>query len=119
MAVAIGIQAGTQALISNSIGAKEDKKASMYVAQSLVLAIIVSIFVTFFGLNFSENLLQIMGSTKESILLTEEYLDVIFYGSFILLLQLSLNGTLSSQGDTKSYRNILNYSSSEVRFLES
>ena len=54
MAVAIGIQAGTQALISNSIGAKEDKKASMYVAQSLVLAIIVSIFVTFFGLNFCQ-----------------------------------------------------------------
>ena len=110
MAVAIGIQAGTQALISNSIGAKEDRKASMYVAQSLVLAIIVSIFVTFFGLNFSENLLKIMGSTKESILLTEEYLDVIFYGSVILLLQLSLNGTLSAQGDTKSYRNILIFS---------
>ena len=54
MAVAIGIQAGTQALISNSIGAKEDKKASMYVAQSLVLAIIVSIFVTFFGLTFQK-----------------------------------------------------------------
>ena len=110
MAVAIGIQAGTQALISNSIGAKEDRKASMYVAQSILLAFIVSIFVTFFGLNFSESLLQIMGSTEKSILLTEQYLDVIFYGSVILLLQLSLNGTLSAQGDTKSYRNILIFS---------
>jgi Na+-driven multidrug efflux pump len=39
IAVAVGIGAGTTALISNAIGAKEDRKASMYVAQSIVLAI--------------------------------------------------------------------------------
>ena len=53
IAVAVGIGAGTTALISNSIGAKEDRKASMYVAQSIVFAITISIFVTIFGLNFS------------------------------------------------------------------
>ena len=107
LAISIGIQAGTQALISNSVGAKENKLASLYVAQSIVFSIIISIFVTLFGLNFSEFLLEIMGSTKESIILTREYLDIIFYGSIIILVQLSLNGTLSAQGDTKSYRNIL------------
>jgi putative MATE family efflux protein len=107
LAISIGIQAGTQALISISVGAKKNKLASLYVAQSIVFAIIISIFVTLFGLNFSEFLLKIMGSSQESITLTREYLDIIFYGSIIILLQLSLNGTLSAQGDTKSYRNIL------------
>ena len=107
IAVAVGIGAGTTALISNSIGAKEDRKASMYVAQSIILAIVVSIFVTLFGLNFSDELLRIMGSTEESIILTREYLDIIFFGSVIVLVQLSLNGTLNAQGDTKSYRNVL------------
>ena len=107
LAISIGIQAGTQSLISNSVGAKENKVASLYVAQSITFAIIVSIFVTLFGLNFSEILLQIMGSSAESVILTREYLDIIFYGSIIILVQLSLNGTLSAQGDTKSYRNIL------------
>jgi putative MATE family efflux protein len=107
LAISIGIQAGTQSLISNSVGAKENKIASLYVAQSITFAIIVSIFVTLFGLNFSEFLLKIMGSSPESIILTREYLDIIFYGSIIILVQLSLNGTLSAQGDTKSYRNIL------------
>ena len=107
LAISIGIQAGTQALISNSVGAKENKLASLYVAQSITFAIIISIFVTLFGLNFSEFLLKIMGSSQESIILTKEYLDIIFYGSIIILVQLSLNGTLSAQGDTKSYRNIL------------
>jgi putative MATE family efflux protein len=107
LAISIGIQAGTQSLISNSVGAKENKIASLYVAQSITFAVIISIFVTLFGLNFSEFLLQIMGSSKESIILTREYLDIIFYGSIIILVQLSLNGTLAAQGDTKSYRNIL------------
>ena len=110
IAVAVGIGAGTTALISNSIGAKEDKKASLYVAQSITFAIGISILVTIFGLNFSENLLKIMGSTSESIALTREYLDIIFYGAIIVLIQLSLNGTLNAQGDTKSYRNVLIFS---------
>ncbi len=107
LAISIGIQAGTQALISNSVGAKENKLASLYVAQSITFAVITSVIVTLFGLNFSEFLLKIMGSSEESIILTREYLDIIFYGSIIILVQLSLNGTLSAQGDTKSYRNIL------------
>ncbi len=107
IAVAVGIGAGTTALISNAIGAKEDKKASMYVAQSIIFAITISIFVTVFGLNFSDDLLRIMGSNEKSIILTREYLDIIFYGSIIVLIQLSLNGTLNAQGDTKSYRNVL------------
>ena len=110
IAVAVGIGAGTTALISNAIGAKEDRKASMYVAQSIVLAIAISIFVTLFGLNFSDELLRIMGSTEESIILTQEYLDIIFFGAIIVLAQLSLNGTLNAQGDTKSYRNVLIFS---------
>ena len=107
IAVAVGIGAGTTALISNAIGAREDRKASMYVAQSIVFAIAISILVTAFGLNYSDELLRIMGSSDQSIILTKEYLDIIFYGAIIVLVQLSLNGTLNAQGDTKSYRNVL------------
>ena len=80
VSIGIGIQAGTQALISNAIGAKENKEASLYVAQSVTFAIIIASLVTFLGLNFSDFLLKIMGSTAESIILTRKYLDVIFYG---------------------------------------
>ena len=110
IAIAVGVQAGTSALIGNSIGAKEDRKASLFVAQSITFAVVLSILVTFLGLNFSEILLKIMGSDSASIILTQKYLDIIFYGSIIVLLQLSLNGTLYAQGDTKSYRNVLIFS---------
>ena len=39
--------------------------------------------------------------------MTKEYLDIIFYCTVIVLIQISLNGTLNAQGDTKSYRNVL------------
>jgi putative MATE family efflux protein len=51
-----------------------------------------------------------MGSDIASIALTREYLDIIFYGTFIVMIQISLNGTLNAQGDTKSYRNALIFS---------
>ena len=110
IAVGVGLGAATNALIGNSIGEKKVKVASMYIAQSLIFALTVSIFVTLFGLNASNYLLGVMGSDAEGISLTREYLDIIFYGTFIVLIQISLNGTLNAQGDTKSYRNVLIFS---------
>ena len=82
----------------------------MYIAQSLIFALVISVFVTLFGLNSSNFLLGVMGSDPTGIALTREYLDIIFYGTFIVMIQISLNGTLNAQGDTKSYRNVLIFS---------
>ncbi len=110
IAVGVGIGAATNAMIGNSIGEKKMRVASMYVAQSLIFALVVSLLVTIFGLNASNFLLGVMGSDDAGIALTREYLDIIFYGTFIVLIQISLNGTLNAQGDTKSYRNVLIFS---------
>ena len=67
----------------------------------------VSILVTIVGLSFSDDLLRFMGSDQETIRLATDYLDIIFFGTFIFLIQISLNGALNAQGDTKSYRNVL------------
>ena len=91
----------------SSIGEKKEKVASLYVAQSIIFAIIISLLVTFVGINSSNYLLQLLGSSPENIVLTREYLDIIFYCTVIVLIQISLNGTLNAQGDTKSYRNVL------------
>ena len=110
IAVGVGIGAATNAIIGNSIGEKKERIASMYIAQSLIFALFISILVTLFGLNASNFLLGIMGSDISGIALTREYLDIIFYGTFIVLIQISLNGTLNAQGDTRSYRNVLIFS---------
>ena len=110
IAVGVGIGAATNAMIGNSIGEKKERVASMYIAQSLIFALVISLLVTIFGLNASNFLLGVMGSDTAGITLTRKYLDIIFYGTFIVLIQISLNGTLNAQGDTKSYRNVLIFS---------
>ena len=110
IAVGVGIGAATNSMIGNSLGEKKERVASMYIAQSLIFALAISVLVTLFGLNASNFLLGVMGSDVAGIALTREYLDIIFYGTFIVMIQISLNGALNAQGDTKSYRNVLIFS---------
>ena len=110
IAVGVGIGAATNSCIGNLIGKKKMDKASLLIAQSVIFALMTSIVVTLFGLNASDFLLTVMGSDAAGIALTREYLDIIFYGTFIVMIQISLNGALNAQGDTKSYRNVLIFS---------
>ena len=103
----IGIVAGCNSLIANSLGANNKVAASIYSYHSLIYAFFISLFITFVGLFFSDNLLGIMGSTTKSITLAREYTDIIFLGTIIFLLLTSLNANLYAQGDTKTYRNVL------------
>ena len=107
IAIGVGVGAGTNTLIGNSIGEKKENEASLYVAQSLIFAVLISLIVTFVGISSSDYLLQLLGSSPENIVLTREYLDIIFFCTVIVIIQVSLNGTLNAQGDTKSYRNVL------------
>ena len=110
IAVGVGIGAATNACIGNLLGEKKFNKASLFIAQSVIFALVTSIIVTLFGFNASEFLLSVMGSDSAGIALTREYLDIIFLGTFIVMIQISLNGALNAQGDTKSYRNVLIFS---------
>jgi putative MATE family efflux protein len=110
IAVGVGIGAATNACIGNLIGQKKLNRASLFIAQSVVFALFTSVIVTLFGLNASSFLLDVMGSDAAGIALTREYLDIIFYGTFIVMIQISLNGALNAQGDTRSYRNVLIFS---------
>ena len=110
IAVGVGIGAATNSTIGNLLGQKKIKKASLFVAQSVIFAVATSIIVTLFGFNASDFLLSVMGSNATSIVLTRDYLDIIFLGTFIVMIQIALNGALNAQGDTKSYRNVLIFS---------
>ena len=103
----IGIVAGSNSLISNSLGAFNRVAASIYSYHSLTYAFLLSIIITLIGIFFSYDLLKIMGSTYESIILAKEYTDIIFLGTIFFLVLTSFNAVLNSQGDTKTYRNVL------------
>ena len=107
IAFGVGILAGTTSLIANTLGEKDDYKAATYLAQSVIYSFLIYILVAFIGLNFASSTLSFMGTEEVNILLTLEYIEIIFIGSIFFFLQVSLNSVLNAQGDTKSYRNIL------------
>ena len=107
IAFGVGILAGTTSLIANTLGEKNEHKAATYLAQSVLYSFLIYILVTFLGLNFASGTLRFMGTEEINILLTLEYIEIVFIGSIFFFLQVSLNSVLNAQGDTKSYRNIL------------
>ena len=103
----IGIVAGCNSLIANSLGSNNKVAASIYSYHSIIYAFFLSIFITFVGIFFSHDILKLMGSTQESTALSKEYTDIIFLCTIIFLLLTSFNSVLYAQGDTKTYRNVL------------
>ncbi len=103
----IGIVAGCNSLIANSLGSNNKVAGSIYSYHSIIYAFFLSIFIMLIGTHFSYDILNFMGSTKESIALSKEYTDIIFLGTIIFLLLTSFNSVLYAQGDTKTYRNVL------------
>ena len=103
----IGIVAGCNSLIANSLGSNNKVAGSIYSYHSIIYAFFLSIFIMLIGTFFSYDILKLMGSTQESIALSKEYTDIIFLGTIIFLLLTSFNSVLYAQGDTKTYRNVL------------
>ena len=107
IATSIGVTVAGTSLIGNSIGEKDNKKTLNYFSHIIYYGILISIFITFLGLYLSKDVFFLMGSTEEVTYLGLEYTNIIYTGSFLFILVVSLNSLLHAEGDTKTYRNIL------------
>ncbi len=107
IATSIGVTVAGTSLIGNSIGEKDNKKTLNYFSHIVYYGILISIFITILGLYFSEKVFFLMGSTNEVSRLGLEYTNVIYSGSILFILVVSLNSLLHAEGDTKTYRNVL------------
>ena len=65
IATSIGVTVAGTSLIGNSIGEKDDKKTLNYFSHIIYYGILISFFITFLGLYFSEQVFFLMGSTEQ------------------------------------------------------
>ena len=107
IASSIGVTVAGTSLIGNSIGKKNETDILNYITHIVYYGIIISIIISFIGLNYSEKIFLTMGSSREVANLGLDYTNVIFYGTIIFILVVSLNSLLHAEGDTKTYRNVL------------
>ena len=110
IAIGVGISIGSTSLISNLIGDGLDKEASLYLAQSVILGIIFAIIITILGILIAPYIIGMMNTKDSTLLLSLDYLNIIFLGSIFFFIQITVNSSLTANGDTKSNRNVLIFS---------
>ena len=107
IALSAGLSIGATALVSNYLGKKDFNKASLIFSQSIVVAIMGSIFVAVFGIYIAPFILKFLNADANTFAYAIDYINVIFIGSIIFFLLTVSNVALTARGDTKSYRNVL------------
>ncbi len=107
VASSIGVTVAGTSLIGNSIGENNKKNILNYFTHIIYFAILISIIISFIGLNLTDNFFLLMVTTGEVTELGLQYTDIIFKGSILFILIVALNSLLHAEGDTKTYRNLL------------
>ncbi len=102
LAVGQIIGSGTIALVAHSFGAKLIERANSIIRQSLLLAAIIALLVSTSGFIFSKQIMILLGGRGDILLMSTEYLRIVFIGFFFHLLTFSINYAFRGAGDMKT-----------------
>ncbi len=107
IALGSGIATGSTALIATSLGSGNLKEAKMYAIQGVAFGVIVSLVLTYVGITASPFLFTLLGATDTYLDQSLLYMNTIFVGSILFIVNYMLNSILNALGDTVSFRNFL------------
>jgi len=107
IAAGSGISTGATSLIGNSLGADKIEDARSYTVQAISFAILSAMVLTIGGLLASPPLFRLLGASGDYLSLSLSYMNVIFCGTLLFLLNYILNSGLYATGNTRSFRNFL------------
>ena len=86
IATSIGVTVAGTSLIGNSIGEKNEKNSLFYFSHIIYFGILISIIITFIGLNYSGDIFKLMGSSEYVTNLGLQYTNIIFSGSILFII---------------------------------
>ncbi len=99
MMAAIGISAGTTALIAHFVGKKDYINADNVLFQTVVISTICSVGMALIGLFGTSVLLHLFGADPEIIPVASGYLKIAFIWSIFIFLFIGFNQALRGSGD--------------------
>ncbi|PSP33237.1 MATE family efflux transporter [Halobacteriales archaeon QH_10_67_22] len=102
VSVAIGLTAAANAVVSQHIGAGNERRAEHAVAQSVLLALAVAGFLSTFGLVIREPLVALIGAEGAVFDAAVAYIEVIFLAIPFTFLFFVFRSSLRAAGDTKT-----------------
>ncbi|MCC0655856.1 MATE family efflux transporter [Clostridioides sp. ES-S-0123-01] len=95
------VSVGASTSLSIKLGERNKKEAEKILGNALTLSIIISIIITVLGLVFLEDILFLLGASKDSISYAKDYMSVILLGTPFNLIAFSLNNAIRAEGNPK------------------
>ena len=97
----IGLSIGANVIAARHYGADETKELSKTVHTSMLIGAVSGVFLTVIGVCFAKQLLELMKTPEEVLVLAADYLRIYFLGMPSLMLYNFGSALLRSVGDTK------------------
>jgi len=107
LAIGIGLQTGTSAVIAPEIGAGDETGIAGWVDQAFGLSLLFSAVVMLLGWLLADKLVLFLGAEPHIAPLANQYLGITLAGSVAFILTFMAAGALMAMGDTVSNRNVL------------
>lgn len=97
--VAIGLSTAATAIVARRIGEKNPEAAAHAGAQTLVVALAVTLFISIGGTVFAGEILTLMGASEEVVRDGTVFTRIMFGGSLAIMLLFLINGIFRGAGD--------------------
>ncbi|MEO5601626.1 MAG: MATE family efflux transporter [Cyclobacteriaceae bacterium] len=97
--VAIGLSMGATAMVARRVGEKDIPSAEVAAVQSVYIALVISLVVSFAGILFSEDILRLMGASNELIRNNVGYTRWMFTGNITIMMLFLINAIFRGAGD--------------------
>lgn len=98
-ALSMGLGVGATAMISRRIGEKNYSDASVAAIQAILAGLFISIVLSIVGLNYSRQLLKLMGASESAIASGWKYTAWMISGNAVIVLLFINNAIFRSAGD--------------------
>ncbi len=97
--VAIGLSTGATAMVSRRIGEKNKEAAAHAGAQSILIAMVITVIISVAGIVFAPDILAMMKADKEVIAEGTTFARIMLGGSMVIILLFLINGIFRGAGD--------------------
>lgn len=97
--VAIGLSTAATAIVARRIGEKNPEEAAHAGAQSLIVALLVTLVFSVLGVVFASNILRLMGASEQVIKDGTIFTQIMMGGSVSIILIFLINGIFRGAGD--------------------
>lgn len=107
IAISIGLQSGTSAMVAPDFANKNHSEVKAWIANSIGIALIMSFVILIVGVNYAENLTDLLSTDSHAKSAAWDYLFIIILGNVAYAISSVCAGALIAMGNTVIFRNVL------------